>query len=333
VSAKASGLPRATLIAGLLLTLALAATLGAPRRLLSLLGPAHAPHQLDGRITPGEYRFDWTDETTKLRFAWSIVGDRLVGAIQSPDTGWVAVGFGGAGPLMFGADIAMGSVGARGALVQDHYADSPTNQQPDTALGGTNDILASAGLETPEGTTIEFERPLAAHDSTDVAIEAGQTHVIMASAESDDLEQYHMGGRKAVVLLDLFAGPPVSSARSTVLPDHIDDVQILLATFAALFLVMGLHGYLEAFIARSAGAPPDAPVSDVAVIVIVALLIVEILSLGTFGVGVARAAPTWLLGLTLGVGLLALACLVAAYARVFVRWEVITGVRDDGLPW
>jgi len=333
MSTRVPGFSKVAVLAGLVLTALLAVSLGAPRRLLSLLGPAHAPHQLDGKITPGEYRFDWTDEASKLHFAWSIVGDRLLGAIQSPDTGWVAVGFGGAGPLMFGADIIIGSVGPNGVLVQDHYADSPTGQEPDTALGGTNDILASAGLETPEGTTIEFERPLAAHDSLDVAIESGQTHVIMASAESDDLEEYHAGGRKAVALLDLFQGPPASSARSVVLPDHLDDVQIVLAAFAALFLVMGLHGYLESLAASGAALPPDAPVSDVSVIVIVALMVVEVVSLGIFGVGVAKAAPTWLLGLTLGTGLLALAGIVAAYSRVFVRWEVITRERDDGIPW
>lgn len=333
MSARLPGLPKAALGAGLLLAGLLAASLGAPRRLLALFGPAHAPHQLDGRIAPGEYRFDWTDETSRLRFAWSIVGDRLVGAVASPDTGWVAVGFGGDGPLMYGADIVMGAADARGAVVRDHYADSPTDQHADTVVGGRNDILGGAGLQTDAGTVIEFDRPLAAHDSADVAIEAGETHIMLASADADDFAEYHEGGRKAVMLFDLFAGPPASSARSVVLPDHLTDVQIVLAVFAALFLVMGLHGYIESLVAQSAGHPPDAPVSDLAVVIIVMLMFLEVVSLGIFGAGVAMTAPTWALGLTLGLGLLALAGIVAAYSRVFVRWEVITRERDDGIPW
>jgi hypothetical protein len=332
VSQRPSSFPLAALVAGLVLTLMLVISLGLPQRLLSLVSTPQAPHRLDGRIEPGEYQFQWTDEATTLHFAWSIAGDRLVGAIRTPDSGWVAIGFGGDGPLMYGADIIIGYVDSSGVRVHDHFATTPTNHDPDTTLGGTNDVLGSAGLQSAEGTVIEFERPLSVHDTTDQNIESGQTHVIIASADDDDFTAYHMGGHKAVVLLDLFAGPP-AAARRTVLPDQIDDVQILLATFAALLLIMGLHGFIEAMIARGALAPPDAPVSDVAVIVIVALMVVEILSLGTFGVGVALAAPTWILGLTLGVGLLALAGIVAAYSRVFVRWEVITRERDDGIPW
>ena len=333
MTARFRGLPLASLVGGLVLALLLVVSLGAPRRLVSLLTPGTALHQLDGRVAPGEYGFSWDDPTSALRFSWSILGDRLLGAIQTPDSGWVAVGFGGEGPLMYGADIVIGQVDARGAHLRDHFADSPTSHLPDTALGGHNDVLAGAGVETAEGTTIEFERPLAAHDTTDRALAAGETPVILASAGSDDFMEYHAGGRKAVALLDLFAGPPARAASGGLLPDHLTDVQILLATWAALLLVMGVHGLLETVVARGAGAAPEAPVSDLAVATLVALLLVELAALGTFAAGVALAAPTWLLGLTLAVGLFALACIVVAYSRVFVRWDVVTRERDDGIPW
>jgi DOMON domain-containing protein len=333
MSRAPKGFALTALGAGLALALVLAFSLGVPGRLVSLVARPHAAHQLDGRVEPGEYAFAWTDEATHLRFTWSIVGDRLIGAVSSPDTGWVAVGFGGAGPLMYGADIMMGYVDGRGAHVSDRYASSPTGQDADTALGGHEDILGAAGLQTDSGTTIEFERPLAAHDTTDQPIQSGQTHVIIASENADDFTSYHMGGHKAVVLLDLFAGPPAAAGAGPLLPDHVTDVQILLATFAALLLIMGVHGLIEAIVAQGAGAPADAPVTDMSVLVIVALLVVELAALGTFGVGVALAAPTWLLGLSLGIGLLALAGIVAAYSRVFVRWEIITRERDDGVPW
>jgi hypothetical protein len=334
VSGRSRGLPLASLIAGLVLTGALVASFGAPRRLLSLLSPSHAPHLLDGRLAPGEYRFQWTDETSKLRFAWSIAGDRLLGAIQTPDTGWVAIGFGGSGPLMYGADIVIGHVDAHGARVHDHFADTPTSHQPDTALGGHNDVLGAAGLQTAAGTTIEFERSLAAHDSTDHAIEAGQTHIIMASSEEDDFTAYHISGRKAVALLDLFSGPPAAAgSRGGILPDHLTDVQIFLAAWAALLLVIGVHSLIETMIEGGTGLAAGAPVPATAAASILTLVIVELAALATFGTGVVLTAPTWVLGLSLAIGLLALAGLIAAYSRATVRWDLITRERDDGIPW
>jgi hypothetical protein len=322
------------LAAGALLALLLAFTLHLPQRLLTLVRPAGAAHRLDGKIAPGEYRFRYADAASKLVFEWSIVGDRLLGAISSPDSGWVAVGFGGEGPLMFGADIVIGYVDARGAHVEDHYANTPTSHLADTALGGHDDVLASAGLLTGDGTTIEFERSLAGRDSTDHAIVAGQTHVIMASAGSPDFVSYHAGGRKAVALLDLFAGPPAAGGGPSLLPDHITDVQIMLATWMAVLLIVGIHGVVAGW---TEGTPEAEGVSaertGVAVALIAVLILVELVALGIFAAAVVRAGPVWLLGSSLAVGLLALAGIVILYSRAFVRWESIRTERDDGIPW
>lgn len=327
-------LPLAALGAGILLAVVLGVTLGAPRRLLSLVRSPHAPRRLDGRVEPGEYRFHWEDQASQLRFFWSIEGDRLVGAVSSPDSGWVAVGFGGDGPLMNGADIVIGNVDARGARVRDHFANTPTGQEADSALGGRDDILASAGLQGADGTTIEFERHLAVHDSTDQAIEGGQTHVIVASSEVDDFTAYHSGGRKAVALLNLYAGPPAATASGSFIPDHLTDVQIMLATWMAVFSIVGLHGLALHLAAAPEGTPGGASAgADVAVALIGVCVLLEIGALGGFAVGVVFAAPTWLLGSTLAVGLLALAGIVVLYSRAFVPWEVVRAERDDGIPW
>jgi hypothetical protein len=330
---SATVIPLVALAAGIALAIVLAFTLKAPQRLAALIVPRHAVHRLDGRVEPGEYRFRWTDKASQLEFSWSIQGDRLIGAVSSPDTGWVAVGFGGAGPLMFGADIVMGYVDGRGAHVEDHYANSPTGQVPDTTIGGKNDILGSAGTQTAAGTTIEFERPLAAHDSLDKPIEAGQSHVIVASAQSDDLAAYHSGGRKAVALLDLFNGPP-AAARESLLPDHISDVQIMLATWMTLFLLIAVHGLAMNW--ASQDLTPSAQPSDVSAAAVALLgvaVVVELAALAVFGVGVVLSARVWVLGASLTVGLLALTAIIVLYSRAFVRWEVIRSERDDGVPW
>jgi len=324
----------ASLTAGAALALLLAFTLHLPQRLVALMRPAGGVHRLDGKVAPGEYRFRYADAASKLVFEWSIVGDRLIGAVSSPDSGWVAVGFGGEGPLMYGADIVIGYVDAHGAHVEDHFADTPTSHLPDTALGGHDDILASAGLFTSAGTTIEFERSLAAHDSTDRAIAAGQTHVIMASSGSADFISYHAGGRKAVALLDLFAGPPAAAGGAGLLPDHITDVQIMIATWMALLLLVGIHGVAAGWTEGTAERVGEsAERSGVAVALIAVLMLVELGALGTFAATVVRAGPVWLLGGALAVGLLALAGIVVLYSRAFVRWESVPSERDDGIPW
>jgi len=334
VKRESAALPLAAFGAGVVLATLLALSLRAPQQLVALIVPRHAAHRLDGRVEPGEYRFRYVDKNTGLDFQWSIVGDRLIGAISSPDTGWVAVGFGGDGPLMFGADIAIGYVDAHGAHVYDDYANSPTGQVPDTTIGGHDDILASAGLQTAAGTTIEFERPLAAHDSTDKPIQAGQTHVIMASSEAKDIAAYHASGHKAVVLLDLFNGPPSSASEESLLPDHITDVQIMIATWMMLLLLAGAHGLATHWASRAFAEPPAGEAAeDGGALPFAIAVLVELGALGSFAAGVAVRAPTWFLGSTLAVGLLALAAIMILYGRAFVRWEIVRHDRNDGIPW
>ena len=326
--------PRVTLGAGILLAVLLLFTLRFPQRLVALLHAGGAVHRLDGRVTPGEYQFRWADPASQLVFEWSIVGDRLIGAVSSPDTGWVAVGFGGDGPLMFGSDIAIGYVDARGAHVEDDYANSPVTHVADVSLGGHDDILGSAGLSTVAGTTIEFERPLSARDSTDQPIKAGQTHVIVASSEAKDFVSYHAGGRKAVALLDLFAGPPAAAGGGSLLPDHLTDVQIMISVWMAIFLIVGVHGIAAEWTegpTEAAGASAER--TGVAVALISVFMVLELAALAVFAVAVARAWPVWVLGSSLAVGLLALAGIVVLYGRAFVRWKVVRHERDDGIPW
>ena len=326
--------PFYALALGLVLCAGLAVSLHLPQRLWALAFRSEAAHQLDGVATPGEYAFQWSDDASKIVFRWSVAGDRLIGAVTTPDTGWVAVGFGGTGPLMYGADIVLGWVDARGAHVHDHYADTPTGHVPDTTLGGQSNVLGAAGTQSAEGTTIEFERPLAAHDTTDHAIEAGQTHFIVASAESDDPTMYHMSGRKAVALLNLFAGPPAAAGAGALLPDHMTDVQIMLACWMAVLLIIGIHGLATRWAEHhvAAGETQLEP-SGFAVALLVLLVLFEVVSLGVFAAGVHKAAPVWVLGLTLALGLLALAGIVVVYTRVLVRWELVRTERDDGIPW
>ncbi len=323
--------PLAALVASVVLLLALAFSFGAPQRLVRMVLPARSPHQLDGRVAPGEYRFRFADPASGIVFNWSIEGGRLLGAISSPDTGWVAVGFGGKGPLMYGADIIIGVVDARGTHLRDDFANTPTSHVPDTAFGGHDDIIAGAGLESPAGTTIEFVRALGARDSTDQPITSGPMHVIMASSESDDFMAYHVGGHKAVAQLNLFDGPLASATREPWPPDRLTDIQVLLAVWSALLLLIGAHGLLVHWTVRAHSAAPQG--SAVLVAGIGVALLTELLALGVFVRGVVSPAPVRVVGSALAVLMLALAVLLILYGRAFVGWEIIQHDRDDGIPW
>ena len=139
---------------------------------------------------------------------------------------------------------------------------------------------------------------------------------------------------EAGVLLDLFAGPPAKVAAGVSLPDHLSDVQIMLACWMAVLLIIGIHGVAAGWAERGEGAAAaEGPPSGAAVALLVLLVLLEVAALATFAVGVGREAPVWVLGASLAAGLLALAAIIIVYTRLFVRMETIRTERDDGIPW
>ena len=157
----------------------------------------------------------------------------------------------------------------------------------------------------------------------------------MASTESSDLTAYHVEGHKAVALLNLFAGPPAPAGGGAALPDHLTDVQIMLAAWMAVLLLIGLHGVAARWAEGGAEEPADVSRerTGVAVALIVVLMLLELAALVAFAVGIALGWPVWQLGVSLAAGLLALAGIVVLYSRAFVRWEAVRVERDDGIPW
>ena len=108
----------------------------------------------------------------------------------------------------------------------------------------------------------------------------------------------------------------------------------MVSVWMAMLLIVGLHGVVAGWAEGSEAAEgASAERTGVAVALIAVFMVVELASLAIFAVAVARAAPVWLLGSSLAVGLLALAGIVVLYSRAFVRWEAIRTERDDGIPW
>jgi hypothetical protein len=115
-----------------------------------------------------------------------------------------AIGFGG-GPGMKNTDIVIAYVLPNGTIViSDSYStgfSGPHN--PDTFLGGHDNILSYDGREDENGTVVEFSRPLNTGDKYDYQIPLGKSfRVIWAYGPVDDLQSMHIKAGHFYVTLE-----------------------------------------------------------------------------------------------------------------------------------
>ena len=228
------GLPVAALVAAFLGFFTLAAELG-------WLHVAHAPAAgpvVDGAIAPDEYAHQYTDKDIGMTVYWTVVGDEISLAARSPGHGWVAVGWGGEGPLMQGFDIAIGYVDSAGSHFADNFADEPVAHHADTELGGTADILQAAGSETKDGTTFEWRRKLVTGDTlTDKPFHPGTMPVIVAySMDAKDFATYH-DTHRATAQID-FLGAAAETRH--LIPEHLTEYEIGLLAWVLFERHLGL---------------------------------------------------------------------------------------------
>jgi hypothetical protein len=108
-------------------------------------------------------------EVKNMTFSWTLDADKLKVELTAKTTGWVGIGF-DPEKAMQGANIIIGAVKKGKFKVEDHYGDRKRGHSNDKKLGGTNDILESAGSETDGVTTISFALPLTSDDKWDKPI-------------------------------------------------------------------------------------------------------------------------------------------------------------------
>lgn len=139
-----------------------------------------------------------------MTLKWKIQGDALDIIVQSPEKGWVGVGF-DPQTLMKGADIVLGYVGADGKVaIQDAYADQLTSHKSDVDLGGTDNVTVIGGEETASGTTLHYSIPLNSGDKFDKVLTAGSKHkVMLAYGTTDDFAGVHAKEHRVVFEVEL----------------------------------------------------------------------------------------------------------------------------------
>ena len=156
---------------------------------------------IDGVIYAGEYAH--STEAAGFEIDWSNDAQTLRVGLISPGTGYLAIGF---DPVyrMEGANFILGAVVDGKTVVRDDFGTGPVEHSPDTANGGTNDILEAAGCEANGRTYLEFVIPLDSADPMDKPLVPGNTYkVIIAYHETnDDFNAWHSRRGSGTITLD-----------------------------------------------------------------------------------------------------------------------------------
>lgn len=137
----------------------------------------------------------WSDTTVSgFHLEWMVDStDMLHIALSAPTTGWVAVGF-NPSTMKKDANLLIGYVKGDSVFIQDNFGTSAVLHEPDTSLGGTDDIRDVSGSEEDGVTRIAFSIPLDSGDKHDRKLARGElVKVILACAPNgaDDFTSIH----------------------------------------------------------------------------------------------------------------------------------------------
>jgi len=143
----------------------------------------------DGVISADEYQQSKTYGDFSI--SWSNDTQYIYIGMKAKTAGWVAVGF-GAETLMKNADIIEGFVKDGKLTVADMFSTGEFGPHPpDTQLGGTDDILTSAGKFDNGYTTVEFKRKMDTGDKNDKPLSKGINKIIWAYSNEPVLTLKH----------------------------------------------------------------------------------------------------------------------------------------------
>jgi len=134
-------------------------------------GPAPV---VDGRIGAQEYRRSARDSASGVEFSWRNGLVVLVGALRSPGTGWVSVGF---DPVraMQGANYIIAAVSGAQLVIEDHFGTGATAHRPDAK----DHIFLAAGAISGGTTVVEFIIPLDSKDPEDKPLKPKTTYTVL----------------------------------------------------------------------------------------------------------------------------------------------------------
>lgn len=171
--------------------------------LLTLVVLASAMHAHDAENPEASMTEDgWKAvEIEGVELSWIEVEDTITFKVIAPSEGWVSVGFQG-GPAMKDAAIYIGYIEGSDVHCRDDHGTSPISHQPDTQLGGTDDIIEASVSESEGYTTFIFTIPTEPADDLDYRLSTGsEVRIILAYGSSDSFSGMHTEAHAATVEL------------------------------------------------------------------------------------------------------------------------------------
>lgn len=160
------------------------------------------PAVVNGILSEGEYPHVLSLKDGKVEIHWGHDAESLWVAVRGKTTGWVAVGF-DPEKQMKGANFLLAYVHDDSTAFRDAYGSGRFKHQPDTELGGKDNILECRGKEEKGVTTVEFKIPLDSGDQYDKPLKPKEEYpVLLGLGKKDDFRKKHFLKAKAKITLD-----------------------------------------------------------------------------------------------------------------------------------
>jgi len=166
---------------------------------------ANSNQSIDGVITNQEYSSKKTFQDGSYELMWRINNEVITFAMKAKTIGWVSIGI-DPEVKMKNADIYLGWVTKEGntELFDTFCTVEVGPHPPDTDQGGKDDIIAFAGKEDGNYTTIEFSRKLNTGDEKDKIIPiSGKLTITVAYGAVDEFKPRHIFRTTDTITMDL----------------------------------------------------------------------------------------------------------------------------------
>ncbi len=142
-----------------------------------------------------------TVKAGKFTFSYSINGKNLAASVSAKTNGWIAVGF-NPKDVMKDANLVIGTILDGKPLLSDEFGDGTFSHKPDTALGGTYDVISGDVKQDSGVTTMTFTIPLESGDKKDCVLVPGQkVKLIFATGASNDIRKKHKSDATVTISL------------------------------------------------------------------------------------------------------------------------------------
>ena len=149
---------------------------------LALAGAvAVAQPVVDGVINDGEYANTLTHSESETVLYWTVEGENLHMAFTMPARGWAGIGWNTEQTnRKAGFDVMIVTMQDGAPVILDMFQESARGEPVlDTDEGGSNSYTEFAASHVNDVWTVEFVRPLATGQDTDVDIVPGKSYVFM----------------------------------------------------------------------------------------------------------------------------------------------------------